>query len=134
MARDVMVCLDTHALLWWALDREKLSAKALRMCARMEQEGGYASAISLWEIGLKIKNQKLEIGLTIEEFARRISLTGAVQFVPVDAELWLANLLLPWEHRDPADRTIVATARHLHIPLLTKDEHIHAFPPAKAIW
>jgi len=129
-----MVCLDTHVLLWWALDREKLSGKARKLCARMEQEGGYASAISLWEIGLKIKNQKLDIGLTIEEFARRISLTGALQFVPVDAELWMASLLLPWEHRDPADRTIVATARHLNVPLLTKDENIHAFPPAKAIW
>jgi PIN domain nuclease of toxin-antitoxin system len=129
-----MVCLDTHALLWWALDREKLSEKARRMCVRMERDGGYASAISLWEIGLKIKNQKLDIGLSVEEFARRIARTGVVEFVPVDTELWMANLRLTWEHRDPADRTIVATARHLKVPLLTKDEIIQAFAPARAIW
>lgn len=129
-----MVCLDTHALLWWALDRDKLSEKARRMCGRMERDGGYASAISLWEIGMKIKNQKLEIGLSVEEFARRIARTGVVEFVPVDAELWMANLRLPWEHRDPADRTIVVTARHLKVPLLTKDEIIHAFVPARALW
>lgn len=129
-----MICLDTHALLWWSLDREKLSAKAARICLRMDREGGFASAISLWEIGLKIKNRKLEIGLSVEEFARRIAVTGVVTIVPVDAELWMANLRLAWEHRDPADRTIVATARHLKVPLLTKDEIIHAFSPAKAVW
>jgi len=129
-----MVCLDTHVLLWWALDRKELSEKARQLCGRMEREGGFASAISLWELGWKIKNRKLDIGLTIEEFARRIVLTGAVEFVPVDAELWMANLRLPWEHRDPADRTIVATAQRLKVPLLTKDETIRAFPAAKAVW
>ena len=39
-----MICLDTHALLWWALDPEKLSRKAMRLCSRMEEQGGYASA------------------------------------------------------------------------------------------
>lgn len=100
----------------------------------MEKEGGYASAVSLWEIGLKIKNQKLVIGLTIEEFTDRIAQTGTLEFVPVDAGLWMAGLRLDWSHRDPADRVIVATAMRMCVPLLTKDELIHAFPPARAVW
>lgn len=128
------VCLDTHALLWWAMDPEKLSEKARSYCQRMTVTPGYVSAISIWELGLKIKNGHLEIGISIEEFTRRLKLTGEIEIVPVDETIWMKNLELAWEHRDPADRTIVATAILRGVPLLTKDETIRAFPPAKSIW
>jgi PIN domain nuclease of toxin-antitoxin system len=49
--------------------------------------------------------------------------------VPVDTAIWLQNLSLPWEHRDPADRTIVATAMLRGLPLLSKDRTIAGFFP-----
>jgi PIN domain nuclease of toxin-antitoxin system len=45
----------------------------------------------------------------------------------------IENIELEWEHRDPADRTIVATARHFGCPLVTPDARILAFYP-RAIW
>jgi PIN domain nuclease of toxin-antitoxin system len=76
----------------------------------MEKRGGFASAISIWELGVKIQRGKLDMGLGIEEFARRVEQSATVELVPVDTTIWLRSLALPWGHRDAADRVIVATA------------------------
>jgi PIN domain nuclease of toxin-antitoxin system len=100
----------------------------------MERGGGLASSISIWELGVKIQRGKLELGITIDEFARRVQLTGVVELVPVDTRTWLRSVGLDWDHRDPADRVIVATALLANVPVLTKDEVIHAFDGVEAVW
>jgi PIN domain nuclease of toxin-antitoxin system len=130
---DVIV-LDTHALLWWALDPDQLSTRASDLVAQMERRGGFASAISIWELGVKIQRGKLELGIDIEEFVRRVRMSGVVELLPVDATVWLRSLALDWDHRDPADRVIVATALLNDVPVLTKDETIHAFEGINAMW
>lgn len=56
-----------------------------------------------------------------------------LQFLPVDVETWLTSIELPWDLRDPANRTIVATAKHRNCALVTSDATTLAFYPA-AIW
>lgn len=129
-----MIVLDTHALLWWALDPEKLSPTATQTCQRMERDGGFASAISLWELGVKIRAGKLSLPIPLNEFARRVETSGVVELVPVDASLWLRTVALDWAHRDPADRVIVSTALEKGLPILTKDETLHAFDGVKCVW
>ncbi|HEX4792793.1 MAG TPA: type II toxin-antitoxin system VapC family toxin [Humisphaera sp.] len=129
----MIVLLDTCALIWWAVDPQKLSRTASDWCARMEAEGGAISSISIWEIGTKIKKGKLDIGLTIEEFTARIRQTGAIDILPVDEKIWIASLALQWPHTDPVDRVIVATAALRALPLLTTDREIHSFYP-KTVW
>lgn len=133
MARYVIL-LDTHVLLWWALDPEPLSDTARATLAQMEREGGFASAISIWELGVKVKRGKLELPLHIEEFARRLERGGVVTLLPVDTEIWLRSLALPWEHADPADRVIVASALSRRVPVLTKDAVIRGFSEVRSIW
>lgn len=129
-----MILLDTHALLWWALDPDQLSERAAAAVADMERDGGYASSISIWELGVKVQRGKLELPLPIEELARRIERSGAVELVAVDTTLWLRSLALRWEHRDPADRVIVSTALAKNVPLLTKDETIRAAGIVTTVW
>lgn len=129
-----MICLDTHALLWWALDPDKLSVRAAELCRRMERDGGYASAISVWELGWKMKLGHLDLGMPVEKFVSLIKSSGCLKFVPVDTAIWLESLALAWEHRDPADRVIVATARGLGVPLLTGDKIIREFLGKGAVW
>lgn len=78
-----MVVLDTHALLWWALDPDRLSPAAASCLRDMDRDGGFASAISIWELGIKIQRGKLDLGLPIDEFARRIE-GSAIELLPVN--------------------------------------------------
>jgi PIN domain nuclease of toxin-antitoxin system len=129
-----VIVLDTHALLWWALDPDLLSDPARERIAQMERVGGFASSISIWELGIKIRNRKLEIGIGIEELARRIAASAMVELVPVDTTVWLRSLSLDWAHRDPADRVIVATALLKGVPLLTKDDLMRSYPGIEVVW
>jgi len=123
---SAVVVLDTCALLWWALDPDKLSAPAADACKLMEQQGGFVSSISIWEIGIKLKKGKLELGITLDDFVVRLKQTS-VQIVPIDEAIWVENLRLRWDHADPADRTIVATAQMRRLPIITSDGVIRAF-------
>lgn len=129
-----MIFLDTCALLWWSLDPNALSQPAKAICAEMEERGGYASSISIWEIGTKVKRGKLDLGISVSEFARRIEQSGVVELVSVDLTTWLKSLSLDWEHRDPADRVIVATALLLGLPILTKDALMRTFRGVQTVW
>lgn len=129
-----MVLLDTHVLLWWAVDPGRLSSAAAASLAAAERAGGFASSISIWELGVKIQRGKLELGIPIEEFARRIHKSGIIELLPVTTQVWLRSLDLAWDHRDPADRVIVATALLQDVPLLTADAEIHRFGGISSVW
>jgi PIN domain nuclease of toxin-antitoxin system len=114
-----MIVLDTSALLYWTLDPDQLSANAKKVIEQADQI--LISSISVWEIGLKVKRKKLVIPLPISEYADRLQRLTSLEILPVDVRTWLDNLDLPWEHRDPADRTIVALATRYDCPLVTSD-------------
>lgn len=130
----VVILLDTHALLWWALDPDHLSAIAAEAVDTMEAQGGYASSISIWELGIKVRRGHLELPITVDELARRIERGRVVELVPVDTTTWLRTLSLDWDHRDPADRVIVATALIREVPVLTKDRALHDFGGVECVW
>ena len=132
MANQIVV-LDTCALIWWTLDRAKLSPSA-QTCLQDTNKYKFAcSSISIWEIGIKIKRGKLDIGTTIEDYYHRLSRVTQLDILAVDATVWIGNISLDWEHKDPADRTIVATAKLHHAPLMTSDCNIRDFY-ANTIW
>jgi PIN domain nuclease of toxin-antitoxin system len=133
MARNVIM-LDTHALLWWALDPDKLSEHARALTCEMEQRGGFASSISIWELAIKVKRGKLELPLSVEELARRLERGAVVEVMPVDAGTWLRSVSLPWAHSDPADRVIVATALARGLAVLTQDAAMHEFSQVQCLW
>ncbi|HCP99998.1 MAG TPA: hypothetical protein DIT99_04585 [Candidatus Latescibacteria bacterium] len=56
-----------------------------------------------------------------------------MNILPVDDRIWVANIDLDWDHRDPADRTIVATAMIHGLQLITSDSRIRSFY-ADTIW
>ena len=128
------VVLDTSALLFWTLKPDALPRPAQRAIAKAESGAGLlASAISLWEIGLKAQRGALSLGVSFQEYVRRLQCVDALTLLPVDASTWLRVLALPWDHRDPADRVIVATAQLQGIALVSSDSAITAFYP-KTVW
>ena len=126
-----MVILDTCALIFWTLDRAKLSAGAEK--AIEEADRIAISSISIWEVGIKVKKGTLQIPLSLPEYVEKLNSIEGFDILPVDERAWLKNLELDWDHRDPADRTIVGVASLHACPLITSDARIRAFYP-DTIW
>ena len=125
------VLLDTSVLLYWSLDPARLSARAA--AAIRQAEPVLLSSISVWEVGIKHQKGRLTLPLPVRQWALELTRVAPVQFIPVDLEIWLANLELAWDHGDPADRTVVATALVHGCPLVTSDQRIRDFY-AESIW
>ncbi|WP_144145956.1 type II toxin-antitoxin system VapC family toxin [Paraburkholderia sp. BCC1884] len=131
-----MIVLDTHTLIWWVNGDASLSRKA-KSAITQELAGGdiVVSAISAWEIAMLVERERLDLSMDVSSWLAAVSSIEAVRFVPVDVEISIKSVELPGEfHKDPADRMIVATARKLAAPLVTKDEKIRAYRHVKTIW
>jgi len=74
-----MIVLDTSALLYWTLDPAQLSSKA----SKVIQGAGriMVSSISIWEIALKVKRQKLILPLTVADYVERLQLLEALEIL-----------------------------------------------------
>ncbi|QJR34037.1 type II toxin-antitoxin system VapC family toxin [Gemmatimonas groenlandica] len=127
------VVLDTSALLFWTLAPERLSERARAAIDAAAPFGWMASAISLWEIGLKEQRGQLSLGVTFTEYVQRLQLVDGLVLAPVDVRTWLRTLDLDWAHRDPADRVIVATAELHSLPLITSDAEMGRYYP-DVVW
>lgn len=126
-----MIVLDTATLLFWTLDKARLSSNAEVAIQKTTQIA--ICSISVWEIGIKVNKGRLSLPLATSEYVRRLKHLHNVQIVPVDENMWLENVDLDWSHKDPADRTIVACAKILDCPLVTSDKAILSFYPS-AVW
>ncbi len=126
-----MIVLDTSALIFWTLDRARLSEAAAQAISGTDRIA--LSSISIWEIGIKVKRERLFIPVSIQEFTDKLETIDRVDILSVDVPTWLKNIELDWDHRDPADRTIVATASLHACPLVTSDSAIRAFY-SQTIW
>ena len=125
--------LDTCALLWWTLEPARLSAVAASLCDGIPKSGAMISSISLWEVGIKVKRGKLDIGMDWRRYFDLVTAIANLIVVPVTERIWRENLELEWDHADPADRSIVATARLYDDILVTADVEMRAFYP-KCQW
>ncbi|WP_454725830.1 MULTISPECIES: type II toxin-antitoxin system VapC family toxin [Cupriavidus] len=131
-----MIVLDTHTLVWWVAGDETLS-KTAKAAIDRELDGGQiiVSAISAWEIAMLVEREKLVLSMDVENWLATVAEIEAVHFLPIDIGIAIKSVDLPGEfHKDPADRMIVATARKLAAPLVTKDEKIRAYKHVKTIW
>jgi PIN domain nuclease of toxin-antitoxin system len=109
--------LDTHILLWWLANDEKLPSRAGELLADPSQMI-FVSAASLWETAIKIGAKKLKVDL--DEFEQGIVHSG-FQILPVTARHALATARLPRHHADPFDRMLIAQAQVEPLRLLTHD-------------
>lgn len=128
MGRIVKIVLDTCALIWWSLDPDKLSLTAKNVCNQMEQEkNGLVPSIAIWEIAIKIKNKKLDLGVDFDIYIASLKKSDVIRIVPIDEDLWVESVKLEWTHRDPADRIVVALASMSQASIITTDKKIRDF-------
>ncbi len=122
---DASVILDTCALLWLVGGDRKLTPKAKR--AIDAAPVAYVSAISAWEIGLKAVRGELDLPLTPREWFDAAIVSHNLTLASLDVDILMFANDLPWHHRDPADRFIIATARRLKLTVVTTDARFAAY-------
>jgi len=120
------VLLDTHVLTWAVGNLPKLGKKARRMVDRATAgEGAFISAITPWELSMGVERGRLRLGEAVEEWVAGAMASPGLRMIPLDPEIAIAAARLPRAFmNDPADQIIVATARHLRLPLITADHKI----------
>ena len=124
--------LDTHTAIWWINGHERLSSKAKAMLKDYANER-YVSIVSAWEIAIKISRGKLpEFMGGSKAFLMRLT-DIQVTLLPILPRHLEILETLPFFHRDPFDRLLVATAKADGMTLLTADENIHKYG-VRCVW
>jgi PIN domain nuclease of toxin-antitoxin system len=109
------VILDTHIVIWWALDRSTISAR-LSDLLENASEPHHVSVASLWEFEIKRAVGKMPN----LDFAEAVDAMGLV-YLPVEAADAITAGRLPLHHRDPFDRMIIAHALNHGQTIVTQD-------------
>lgn len=109
--------LDTHAVLWLVASSKRLSPRARALVAAPEQPL-IVSVVSLWEVAVKRSLGKLDAPA---DLSRRLAGLGVVELLPISALHAEAIGELPWHHRDPFDRMLVAQAQVEGLSIVSSD-------------
>ncbi|MFW6598456.1 type II toxin-antitoxin system VapC family toxin [Propionibacteriaceae bacterium Y2011] len=127
------VLLDTHAMLWILTEPAKLSANARRI---VEDRNTVllASAATAWEIATKHRLGKLPTaGAVMSGYERHLE-RAAIDSLVISPAHALTAGSLEWQHRDPFDRMLAATAIIEAIPLMTADPAFDTLNGLRLIW
>jgi PIN domain nuclease of toxin-antitoxin system len=114
--------LDTHIALWLDSGDEHLRSSTRALIDGCWQNGGtiHLSAVSVWEIALLVDSRQIELDLPIEDWITRFLQRPGIEAVPLGHSAASRSYrLYQLEHRDPADRLLIATAIELACPLVT---------------
>ena len=116
--------LDTHVLVRHLEGNQKIGKRARAAIEEATMaDSALISAITPWEIALLVSKGRLRLGGDVMDWLRAVLAKPGIHLVPLEPEIAVASTRLPFEmHPDPADRILVATARHLGATLVTADK------------
>lgn len=130
-----MILLDTHVVIWLALEPDRISKKARTAIEETRQHGeGLAiSDMTLLEIAMIASKNRIKLNSTLETFLSEVEVRFVV--LPISGRICVRALALPANYpNDPADRVIAATALVEGIPLLTADAEIQRSKALRTVW
>jgi len=116
------ILLDTCSALWFLIGDEKMP-EATRDIICNSENRIYISTATVWEVAIKISTKKLDFDGDIDGFVNAVEDNGFV-FLEVATEHAKAVASLPYIHRDPFDRMLVAQAMVDDMAILTTDAEI----------
>ena len=125
--------LDTQALLWFILNDSKLSKKALNTIVSTEGII-FVSPASLWEIAIKISLGKYELPGDCEQFWNEQLHINNFILLPVSVSHVARVAELPYHHRDPFDRLIIAQSLVEMLPVVSSDSMFDLYSGVKRVW
>lgn len=120
-----MFLVDTHLLLWAAFEPSRLSSKATKALQSREVPLMFSLA-SLWEVAIKTSLGRPDFSVKPGLLQRALLTEGFVE-LPIRAADLARVAVLPWVHRDPFDRLLVAQAVEEKLTLLTVDAKLRRY-------
>ena len=117
--------LDTHAVIWYFENSLRLPGGAKEIIDNNDTSICLCT-VSLWEIAIKISSGKLKLSLTFEEFLDKIKEYDFELLQIGEAHLKKLTAL-PFLHKDPFDRLLIATALVENLTIITADDNIHKY-------
>lgn len=126
------ILLDTHALLWLIAGDNRLSRKANQVFLDRENNI-YLSAASYWEICIKISLGKLKLDENWEHIINHEISFNNIRWLQISKDHCRRIVNLPFHHRDPFDRILIAQAMIEDMHLMTCDERIYKYK-VPVIW
>lgn len=124
--------VDTQAFLWFINGSRALSARG-RSSLENEAHTVYFSAVSYWEICIKISLGKLQLAKGWQATIFEQLVANNFIWLPIEREHCEGIVLLPWMHRDPFDRLLLAQAIYEELVIVTSDKNVRAYQ-VPTIW
>lgn len=112
---------DTHVVLWSATDPQKIGEEARTVI----EDGGnelFVSVVTAWEIAIKQSLGKLDLPKPAEKWLPEVVRRTGFEVADLGIAAALRVRALPWHHRDPFDRLLIAHALENGYTVVTHDE------------
>lgn len=112
--------LDTHVLLWWVDGGSELSALQRRAIGRSANQV-WVSVASAWEMAIKASLGKLRLASPVGDYLARHLPANRFQLLNITLDHAARVEALPFHHRDPFDRLLIAQAKQENLTVVSKD-------------
>jgi len=129
---DDRFLLDTHTFLWMASEPDRLSPHARKIIESSDSQL-LLSLASVWEMAIKSSLGKLELPSALGNFLEEQLEVTRTHLLDIRTEHAVRVEALPWHHRDPFDRLLIAQALFEKLPILGRDSHFDAYP-IRRVW
>ncbi len=126
------VLLDTHAFLFFVLNDSKLSAHAKNIIEDADNIV-LMSPASFWEIAIKVSVGKYRLNGAFDAFWRKGMADNDIRLLPIEVKHADRLISLPYHHKDPFDRLMIAQAIEEDIPFVSGDSLLDAYG-VRRIW
>jgi PIN domain nuclease of toxin-antitoxin system len=118
--------LDTHALLWWLSDDPALTRAARKLIAETKNTL-IVSAVSAWEIAIKVRLGKLPTASDLAADFSGVMEREGFQLPAISADHAIRAGLLPGPHKDPFDRMLIAQAQAENMPVIRNEVSFESY-------
>jgi PIN domain nuclease of toxin-antitoxin system len=119
--------LDAHTFLWFVWDDAQLTSNAKELITNPTNQK-FVSAAICWEIAIKMSIGKLDLGEPYRPFMSREIARNNFDILPMSVDHAAAVSVLPFHHRDPFDRMLIAQAMVEQVPIVSGDTAFDAYP------
>ena len=131
----MLTICDTHIIIFWQDNPTKLTTKANKAIKLALKNNSLACCdISLWEIAMLFKSNRLRNDIDAKQYLDDIILTMSLKVLPITSEIATLSQKDIFIHKDPADKLIAATAIAHNAPLITADSKLQNIEGLKVVW